>query len=114
MGNAAGNFVAPDDLTFAAAAAGADWSKTFYQILTNQRGKDAWPITGATFIIMHRVQERPENATAVLRFFDWAYVNGSKTATELDYVPMPESVVKSVRALWGELRDSSGKPVPLK
>jgi len=114
MGNAAGNFVAPDDLTFAAAAAGADWSKTFYQILTNQRGKDAWPITGATFIIMHRVQEWPENATAVLRFFDWAYVNGSKTATELDYVPMPESVVKSVRALWGELRDSSGKPVPLK
>jgi len=114
MGNAAGNFVAPDDLTFAAAAAGADWSKTFYQILTNQRGKDAWPITGATFIIMHRVQERPENATAVLRFFDWAYVNGSKTATELDYVPMPESVVKSVRALWGELRDSNGKPVPLK
>ena len=114
MGNAAGNFVAPDDVTFAAAAAGADWSKTFYQILTNQRGKDAWPITGATFIIMHRVQERPENATAVLRFFDWAYVNGSKTATELDYVPMPESVVKSVRALWGELRDTNGKPVPLK
>ncbi len=114
MGNAAGNFVAPDDLTFAAAAAGADWSKTFYQILTNQRGKDAWPITGATFIMMHRVQERPENATAVLRFFDWAYANGSKTATELDYVPMPESVVKSVRALWGELRDSNGKPVPLK
>ncbi|MEI6318583.1 MAG: phosphate ABC transporter substrate-binding protein PstS [Pseudomonadota bacterium] len=114
MGNAAGNFVAPDDLTFAAAAAGADWSKTFYQILTNQRGKDAWPITGATFIMMHRVQERPENATAVLRFFDWAYTNGGKTATELDYVPMPESVVKSVRALWGELRDSNGKPVPLK
>ena len=114
MGNAAGNFVAPDDVTFAAAAAGADWSKSFYQILTNQRGKDAWPITGATFIIMHRVQERPENATAVLRFFDWAYMNGGKTATELDYVPMPESVVKSVRGLWGELRDSNGKPVPLK
>jgi phosphate transport system substrate-binding protein len=114
MGNAAGNFVAPDDATFAAAAAGADWSKSFYQILTNQRGKDAWPITGATFIMMHRVQERPENATAVLRFFDWAYVNGGKTATELDYVPMPDSVVRSVRALWGELRDSNGKPVPLK
>jgi phosphate transport system substrate-binding protein len=114
MGNAAGNFVAPDDATFAAAAAGADWSKTFYQILTNQRGKDAWPITGATFIMMHKVQERPENATAVLRFFDWAYTNGGKTATELDYVPMPESVVRSVRTLWGELRDSNGKPVPVK
>jgi phosphate transport system substrate-binding protein len=114
MGNAAGNFVAPDDLTFAAAAAGADWSKTFYQILTKQRGKDSWPITGATFNMMHRVQERPENATAVLRFFDWAYLNGGKTATELDYVPMPESVVRSVRTLWGELRDSNGKPVPVK
>ena len=114
MGNAAGNFVAPDDLTFAAAAAGADWSKSFYQILTNQRGKDAWPITGATFIMMHRVQDRPENATAVLRFFDWAYENGSKTALELDYVPMPPSVVKSVRAIWSEMRDSNGKPVPTK
>ena len=114
MGNAAGNFVAPDDLTFAAAAAGADWSKSFYQILTNQRGKDAWPITGATFIMMHRVQERPENATAVVRFFDWAYENGSKTALELDYVPMPPSVVKSVRALWSEMRDTNGKPVPTK
>ena len=114
MGNAAGNFVAPDDLTFAAAAVGADWSKSFYQILTNQRGKDAWPITGATFIMMHKVQERPENATAVLRFFDWAYTNGGKTALELDYVPMPDAVAKSVRALWGELRDTNGKPVPLK
>ncbi len=114
MGNAAGNFVAPDDLTFAAAAAGADWSKTFYQILTNQRGKDAWPITGATFIMMHRVQDRPENATAVLRFFDWAYDNGDNTALELDYVPMPDAVVRSVRALWSTLRDTNGRPVPLK
>lgn len=108
--NAAGNFVAPDDLTFAAAAAGAHWSKTFYQILTNQSGKDAWPITGATFILMHRVQETPENALAVVRFFEWAYANGNATALELDYVPMPAPVVKSIRALWATMQDASGKP----
>jgi phosphate transport system substrate-binding protein len=112
--NAAGNFVAPDDLTFAAAAAGADWSKTFYQILTNQNQKDAWPITGATFIMMHKSQDKPANATAVLRFFDWSYENGSKVAEELDYVPMPPAVVKSIRALWSQLRDTSGKPIPAK
>ena len=110
MRNAAGNFVAPDDLTFAAAAAGADWSKTFYQILTNQSGKDAWPITGATFILMHRVQETPENALAVVRFFEWAYANGDATALELDYVPMPDLVVKSIRALWTTMQDPLGKP----
>ena len=110
MRNAAGNFVAPDDLTFAAAAAGADWSKTFYQILTNQSGKDAWPITGATFILMHRVQETPENALAVVRFFEWAYANGDATALELDYVPMPDPVVKSIRALWTTMQDPLGKP----
>ncbi|MBC7781315.1 MAG: phosphate ABC transporter substrate-binding protein PstS [Proteobacteria bacterium] len=111
MQNAAGNFVAPDDATFAAAALGADWSKTFYQILTNQPHKDAWPITGATFIVMQRVQDKPGNATAVMRFFDWAYDNGNKMAEELDYVPMPVAVVKSVRGLWGQVRDTAGKPV---
>lgn len=109
MRNAAGNFVAPDDTTFAAAAAGADWSKSFYQILTNQKGKDAWPITGATFILMHRVQASPENALAVMRFFEWAYANGDKTALELDYIPMPDSVVKQVRTLWGTMQDSNGQ-----
>ncbi len=111
MQNSAGNFVAPDDSTFAAAAVGADWSRTFYQILTNQPHKDAWPITGATFIVMHRIQDRPQNATAVLRFFDWAYDNGRKTAEDLDYVPMPDSVVKSVRSLWGQITDANKKPV---
>jgi phosphate transport system substrate-binding protein len=110
MRNAAGNFVAPDDVTFAAAAAGADWSKSFYQILTNQAGKDAWPITGATFVLMHKVQDAPENALAVLRFFEWAYANGDKTALELDYVPVPDPVVKSIRSLWTTMQDSSGKP----
>jgi phosphate transport system substrate-binding protein len=111
MQNRDGNFVAPDDTTFAAAAAGADWLKTFYQILTEQPGKDSWPISGATFILMHRVQDRPANAAAVLRFFDWAYDNGAKTALDLDYVPMPPAVIKAIRAQWGQLRDAGGKPV---
>ena len=77
--NAAGNFVAPNDTSFKAAAAGADWTKSaFDEILTNQPGKDAWPITGATFILMHKKQDKPEQAAEVLKFFDWSYKNGGK------------------------------------
>lgn len=111
MQNAAGNFVAPDDSTFAAAAAGADWNKTFYQILTNQPGKDAWPITGATFIMMHARQDKPQQAAATLRFFDWAYRNGDKSASDLDYVPLPESVENVIRQQWAQIRDAAGQPV---
>jgi phosphate transport system substrate-binding protein len=110
MQNAAGNFVAPDDATFAAAAAGADWSKSFYQILTNQSGKDAWPITGATFIMMHKAQDKPAQGAAALRFFDWAYANGDKMAEELDYVPMPAAVEATIRKSWGAIQ-AGGKPV---
>ena len=101
MQNSAGAFVAPDDAAFKAAAAGADWSKTFYQILTNQPGKDSWPITGATFIMMQLKQDKPQQAAASLKFFDWAYVNGDKMADELDYVPLPESVESLIRQQWG-------------
>jgi phosphate transport system substrate-binding protein len=111
MQNAAGNFVAPDDVTFAAAAAGAEWSKSFYQILTNQPGKDAWPITGATFIMMHERQDKPQQAAASLRFFDWAFKNGDKSASDLDYVPLPESVENVIRQQWARIRDASGQPV---
>jgi phosphate transport system substrate-binding protein len=111
MQNAAGNFVAPDDTTFAAAAAGAEWSKSFYQILTNQPGKDAWPITGATFIMMHERQDKPQQAAASLRFFDWAFRNGDKSATDLDYVPLPESVENVIRQQWARIRDANGQPV---
>ena len=86
MQNSAGAFVSPDDSAFKAAAAGADWAKSFYQILTNQSGKDAWPSTGATFILMHKAQDKPAQATSSLKFFDWAYKNGDKTADDLDYV----------------------------
>src|SRR5882672_2656680 len=100
--NEAGSFVAPDDATFKAAAANADWSKTFYQVLTNQPGKDSWPITAATFIMMHKVQDKPVNATNALKFFDWAYASGDKMAADLDYVPMPDSVKVLVHKLWAD------------
>ncbi|MFH0131448.1 phosphate ABC transporter substrate-binding protein PstS [Variovorax sp. EL159] len=114
MQNAAGTFVSPDDTAFKAAAAGAEWSKSFYQVLTNQAGKDAWPITGATFILMHKVQDKPANATTVLKFFDWAYKSGDKTADDLDYVPMPDAVKATIAKSWGEVKDASGKAVAYK
>lgn len=110
--NAAGNAVAPDDATFKAAAASADWSKSaFGEILTNQSGKDAWPITGATFILMHKLQDKPAQGAEVLKFFEWSLKNGSKSAEEMEYVALPESLVKQIQASWGNLKDSAGKPV---
>jgi len=114
MQNSAGNFIKPEDDSFKAAAAGADWAKSFYQILTNQPGKDAWPISGATFVLMHTKQDKPANATEVLKFFSWAYVNGDKTAADLDYVPMPKPVIAAIEKAWGEIKDGSGKPVAFK
>lgn len=114
MRNTDGVFVSPDDSSFKAAAAGADWSKSFYQILTEQPGKDSWPITGATFILMHKVQDKPAQATAALKFFDWAYKNGDKTAGDLDYVPMPAAVKTIIEKSWAEVKDASGKPVAFK
>lgn len=114
MQNAAGNFVSPNDDAFKAAAAGADWSKSFYQILTAQPGKDSWPLTGATFILMHKAQDKPAQATAVLKFFEWAYKSGDKTADELDYVPMPATVKVAIEKAWGDIKDASGKPVAFK
>ena len=113
--NASGAFVSPDDETFKAAAAGADWNKSFYQILNNKPGKDAWPITTGTFILVHKVQDKPANAAAVLKFFDWAYKSGDKTAADLDYVPMPDSVKAIIAKAWADnVKDASGKPVAFK
>ncbi|MDZ7891884.1 MAG: phosphate ABC transporter substrate-binding protein PstS [Rhodoferax sp.] len=114
MQNSAGNFVKPEDDSFKAAAAGADWNRTFYHILTNQPGKDAWPISGATFILMHLKQDKPASATEALKFFNWAYANGDQAATALDYVPMPDSVVAAIQKSWGEIKDGAGKPVAFK
>ena len=112
MTNRDGNAVAPGDDTFAAAAAGADWSKApgMYLVLTDQPGKASWPMTGASFILMHKQQDKPENAKEVLKFFDWSFKNGAKMADELDYVPMPDPVVKLIRAAWkSQLKDAAGK-----
>ncbi|MEQ1659233.1 MAG: phosphate ABC transporter substrate-binding protein PstS [Hylemonella sp.] len=114
MKNRNGNFVSPDDTAFKAAAAGADWAKSFYQILTEQPGKDAWPMTGATFILMHKSQDKPVNAAAALKFFSWAYANGDKMADDLDYVPMPVSVKAAIEKSWSQIKDASGKPIAFK
>ena len=84
--NSAGRFVQPSEASFKAAAAGADWKTSFYQILTNQPGEASWPITSATFILIHRTQEKPAQAAATLDFFAWAYGNGDKLALDLDYL----------------------------
>ena len=114
MQNSTGAFVSPDDTAFKAAAAGADWSKTFYQVLTNQAGKDSWPISGATFILMHKLQDKPANGSETLKFFSWAYKNGDKVADDLDYVPMPKAVVAAIEKSWSELKDASGKSIAFK
>jgi len=115
MRNRDGVFVNPSDTAFKAAAAGADWSKTFYQITTDQPGKDAWPMTNPTYILMYKTQDKPAQAAAALKFFDWAYANGDKAADELDYVPLPDSVKNLVRKLWTEqIKDAAGKPIAFK
>jgi len=113
--NKDGNFVPPDADNFKSAAAGADWSKTFFQVLTDQPGKDAWPISGATFIMMYKTQDKPTNAANSLKFFDWAYGNGDKMADDLEYVPLPAPVKEMVRKSWAaNIKDASGKPVAWK
>lgn len=111
MQNAAGKFVSPEDTAFKAAAAGAEWDKSFYQILTNQPGDASWPITGATFILMHKSQDKPAQAATVLKFFNWAYKNGDQTADNLDYVPMPAPVKTAIAKSWTQIKAADGKVV---
>jgi phosphate transport system substrate-binding protein len=110
-----GAYVQANADAFKAAAANADWSKApgFYLILTDQAGKSAWPISGATFILMHKSQEKPEIAKEVLKFFTWAYGDeGDKLASSLDYVPLPDNVVKQIQTSWkANIKDSGGKPI---
>jgi phosphate transport system substrate-binding protein len=109
--NKAGKFVQPNDAAFKAAAAGADWKSVpgMGVILTDQPGDESWPITGASFILMHAKQEKPDTAREVLKFFEWAFKNGQAMADELDYVPMPEPVVKQIQAGWKGVTDPAGK-----
>ncbi len=101
--NSAGTWVTPSDTAFKAAAAGATWSKTYFQVLTNQAGKESWPISGATFILVHLKPLKPEEVKTALKFFDWAYTSGDKAADDLDYVALPDSVKNQVRADWKRL-----------
>ena len=113
--NRDGEFVKGNAEAFKAAAGGADWSKApgMYLILTDQPGKNAWPISGATFILMYKVQAKPENAKEVLKFFDWAYSpDGDKLASSLDYVPLPDSVTNLIRTTWKQqIKSASGQSV---
>ena len=112
--NAAGAYVAPSTETFRAASAGIDWKTSYYQVLTNQAGPTAWPITGATFIVMHARPAKPENASQALKFFHWALTQAEAMSTELGYAPMPKDVVTSIESLWARVRDADGKPVAFK
>jgi len=108
--DADGKPVAPSESSFANAAKGADWSSSFAQDLTFQKGDDAWPIASTTFILIYKDQANAEKGAEVLKFFDWAYKGGSKTATALNYAALPESVVTQIRAAWkANIKDSSGK-----
>jgi phosphate transport system substrate-binding protein len=111
--NRSGKFVEPDDETFKAAAANADWKSVpgMGVVLTDQAGDKAWPITGASFILLHAKQEKPEIGREVLKFFDWSFRNGGAMAADLDYVPMPEPVVKQIQASWKTVTDASGKAI---
>ena len=112
--NKDGVFLQPDDENFKAAAANAEWAKTpgFGVVLTDQAGKAAWPITGASYILMHKTQADSAKGKEVLKFFDWAYKNGGAAAAELDYVPMPANVTKLVQDAWkANMKDASGKAI---
>src|SRR5450830_2055671 len=112
--NKEGAFLQPSDDAFKAAAASAEWSKTpgFGVVLTDQAGKASWPITGASFILMHKTQADAAKGKEILKFFDWAFKNGGAAAADLDYVPLPASVVKLVQDSWkANLKDASGKAI---
>lgn len=109
--NKDGVFVAPDDVSFQAAAANAQWDKSFNQVLTDQPGKASWPLTGATFVLLHAVQTQADKGKATLDFFQWTFQNGNAQATQLEYVPLPEPVKQLVRKEWGGVKNAAGKPV---
>ncbi|UYB53800.1 phosphate ABC transporter substrate-binding protein PstS [Xanthomonas sp. AM6] len=102
MKNAAGKIVQPSDESFAAAAASADWAsaKDFYLVMTNAPGEASWPITATNFILVHKQPKNPTSAKATKDFFKWVYANGDAQAKQLDYVPLPDALVKQIDAYW--------------
>ncbi len=113
MVNAAGKVVAPGLESFQSAAASADWAKSpgFYQIITNEPGAKSWPISAATFILLPKDPKDEAAATEALKFFGWAFAHGGKAAEELDYIPMPKTVVELVKKSWAEVKGADGKPL---
>jgi phosphate transport system substrate-binding protein len=114
MQNKEGEFVQPNETSFGSAAKYAEWDKApgFYEILTNEPGKESWPIAGATFILMHKVQDDPAMAKEVIKYFDFAYSEGDKLAASLDYIPMPDSAVKLIRNHWkANLKGKDGSAI---
>lgn len=112
--NKEGVFLQPDDVYFKAAAASAEWAKTpgFGIVLTDQAGKNSWPITGVSYILMHKSQADAAKGKEVLKFFEYSFKNGDADATALDYVPLPDSVIKLVNDSWkANLKDAAGKPI---
>ena len=112
--NVDGKFVQPDQKTFAAAAANADWKSApgMGVVLTNEPGAESWPVTSATFILVHKDQAKPDQGRAVLAFFDWAWKDGAKAASALDYVPLPQEVTDQIRAGWkAELKGADGSAI---
>jgi len=113
MMNIAGKVVAPTSEAFSAAAANADWkSRSGYGvILANQPGDQSWPMTAATWILMYKQPKDPAASATALKFFAWCYTNGDKMAEGLDYVPMPDNVVKDIGRYWTNEIKANGKPV---
>lgn len=112
--NQAGYFVDPSVDSFKAAASNADWQRApdFAITLTNEPGNNSWPIIGATFILMHAAQTKPEQVKAVLQFFDWAYHQGQAVALQLDYIPLADSTVKLIENMWAnQIKDTNGKTI---
>jgi len=105
--NKSGKYVSPDDLTFAAAADGADWFSVpgMGLSIVDQRNPNAWPVSSASFIIMYKNPEKKANSDEVLKFFDWAFKNGKKDALDLDYVPLPDALTKQIRErVWTQIK----------
>ena len=108
MQNRAGQWVSPDDVTFAAAADGADWFSVpgMGLSIVDQRNPRAWPISSASFIIMYREPSKKEESRDVLAFFDWAFKNGKQLALELDYVPLPDTLTAQIRQrVWSQINN---------
>jgi phosphate transport system substrate-binding protein len=114
MINKDGKSVEPTAESFMAAAASADWEGTpgFGVVLTNEAGANAWPLAGATFILIHKQPKDTVSASEALKFFAWAYSKGDKQALDLDYVPMPDKVVNAIQKVWAaQIKDANGKPL---